>query len=109
MIEIRTFAAVSALTLALAGAAIAQPRDWETPVSYADLRIEREADARTLLQRISRVATRLCGGPEISLRAKQAMQACRAEAVARAVEQVDAPMLTAVHSGDARRVQLARR
>ena len=109
MIEIRTFAAVSALTLALAGAAVAQPRDWESPVTYADLRIEREADARTLLQRINRVATRLCGGPEISLRAKQVMQACRAEAVTRAVRQVNAPMLTAVHSGDTGAVRLARR
>ena len=112
----RTFAAVcvitlaGALTLGLADqtAAAEPPRDWEARVSYADLRIEREADARALLRRISITASRVCGGPDISLGRKKALQACRDEAVADAVRKVRSPMLTAVHSGDTIGVLLAR-
>ena len=67
------------------------------------------ADARALLRRISLTATRVCGGPDISLGRKKAVQACRDEAVGRAVRKVGSPMLTAVHSGDRITVLLARR
>ena len=113
----KTFAAVcvttlaAALTLGLADqTAAAEPqREWETRVSYADLRIEREADARTLLRRITRAADRVCGEPDISIGRKNAVRACRDEAVEGAVRKVRSPMLTAVHSGDPITVLLARR
>ena len=113
----RTFAAVcvtalaTALTVGLADqTAAAEPlRAPEARVSFADLRIEREADARTLLRRIRLSATRLCGGPEAGLWRMRALQACRDEAVADAVRKVRSPMLTAVHSGDPITVLLARR
>ena len=113
----RTFAAVcvislaGALTLGLADqtAAAAPQQEWEARVSYADLRLEREADARTLLRRITVGATRVCGGPDISLARKRALLACRDEAVAGAVRKVGSPMLTAVHSRDPIAVLLARR
>ena len=112
----KTFAATcvislaGALTLGLADqTAAAEPQpEWQATVSYADLRIEREADARVLLRRITLSADRVCGGPDISLGRKKALRACRDEAIAGAVRKVGSPMLAAVHSGDPITVLLAR-
>jgi UrcA family protein len=105
--QAKTTLATAALALTFATAAAAEPRS--ATVSYGDLRIEREADARKLLQRIELTARRLCGGPEIRLGRRRVVEICTREAVADAVTNARSPMLAAVHAGDAIAVQLARR
>jgi UrcA family protein len=65
-------------------------------VSYHDLDLQKEADARVLLKRLERAAYRACGGnPKLYLsyrvipdRTVEVFKECREEAVARAVAAV---------------------
>jgi UrcA family protein len=98
-----------AAAAAAAAAATVETVETRVTVSWADLRLEREGDARRLLIRIDRAAAALCGGREIRLRLRRVMQACRDEAVADAVRRVDSPRLTALHGRDRRAVRYARR
>lgn len=65
-------------------------------VSYADLDLDREADAAILLARIESAARQVCGlhaGP-LPLEIQAHLQKCANEATARAVEDVNSPLLT---------------
>lgn len=70
-------------------------------VTYADLDLSRQADARILLDRIKKAAYRACGGdprrhPAHTLmprRTEMAFKDCREDAVARAIDSIDAPVL----------------
>lgn len=70
-------------------------------VSFADLDLSRQEDARILLDRIEKAAYLACGGnprrhPGYGLmpnRTEEVFEECRQEAVARAIRDVDAPVL----------------
>ena len=66
-------------------------------VSFADLNLDTEADAATLLGRIKSAARRVCGVNQVSilpLALQYELQVCAKEATARAVNDVNAPLLT---------------
>lgn len=65
-------------------------------VSYADLNLDTEADAAILLSRIESAARNVCDlhrGP-MPLELKTHLEACANAATARAVNDVNAPLLT---------------
>lgn len=66
-------------------------------VSYADLNLENAADAAILHKRIVSAARRVCGvySSPIPLDFASPLRACANEAAARAIADVNAPMLTA--------------
>lgn len=84
---------------------------WQSPpekqlvrterVTYADLDLSRQADAQILLGRIKKAAFRACGGdprrhPAYTLlprRTEMAFKDCREDAIARAIDSIDAPVL----------------
>jgi UrcA family protein len=62
-------------------------------VSYADLNLETESGARTLLTRIKSAARRVCGVNDVGLMAiefRAQLHRCAEQATARAVADVDA-------------------
>lgn len=71
-------------------------------VSYADLDLSREADGEVLLGRIKKAAYRACGGdprrhPSYTLlprRVEMAYKDCREDAIARAIDSIDTPVLS---------------
>lgn len=100
----KTFPVVFAAMLGsiLASAAHAMPpqveiRHKEIPV--ADLNLNHGAGARQLHQRIRIAARQLCGEPNplVPARSDRARR-CADEATARAVEQVNSPLLTKYHA-----------
>jgi UrcA family protein len=70
-------------------------------VTYADLDLSRQADAQILLGRIKKAAYRACGGDPrrhpsytlLSRRVEMAYKDCREDAIARAIDSIDAPVL----------------
>lgn len=76
-------------------------------VNYADLHIETERDAKILLQRIERAAKKACGGqPTFSSYTgslDHTFRECWAEATARTVKQLSAPMVTRSYAESMRR------
>jgi UrcA family protein len=66
-------------------------------VNYSDLDIQKESDARELLERLDRAAYKACGGDprwhrqfrQMPRRVNQAYRECRQAAVSRAVAEVD--------------------
>jgi UrcA family protein len=66
-------------------------------VSYADLNLENAADAAILHKRIVSAARKVCGvySSPMPLEITSPLRACAADATARAVAEVNAPMLTA--------------
>jgi UrcA family protein len=99
--------AASAL-LAFGEPAKAQPDDQSTNVrvNFADLDINHPAGAEGLLKRIERAANTACGGePGAHFGTEMLVyQQCRTDAITRAVDRVNAPLLTAVAAG---RIKLA--
>lgn len=98
-----------AALLAFGEPARAQPDDHsiKVRVNFADLDINHPAGAEGLLKRIERAAFIACGedpGPNFGTEAL-VYQQCRTDAVSRAVDQVNAPLLTAMAAG---RLKLAR-
>ena len=68
-------------------------------VNYADLNLATEAGARTLYQRLAAAAQEVCPIQDARSLAQVAhSHSCRAEAVARAVRQVNSPKLAALHA-----------
>jgi UrcA family protein len=66
-------------------------------VSYGDLNLESDTGAATLLSRIESAARKVCGLDRISvlpLALQYELQVCANEATARAVNDVNAPLLT---------------
>jgi UrcA family protein len=90
-------AAILAGSLAGAAQATAVRRDMQQQVvKYGDLNLEREVDAAVLFSRITSAARKVCGlhiGP-LPLGIKMQLEQCASEAAARAVADVDAPLLT---------------
>jgi UrcA family protein len=82
-------------------------------VDYSDLDIQKEADARELLERLNRAAFKACGGeprwhPQydfIPRRVTRVFRECREAAVAQAVSEVDARALWAAFANSERRRQ----
>src|SRR5437868_1240362 len=88
-------AATAALAVAtVGGQASAQPRpEGGVRVRVADLNIRTANGARILLARIQWAAGQVCGGqPFLDLGEQQRFRLCRADAIERAVHEVDAPM-----------------
>jgi UrcA family protein len=86
---------------ALTTPAMAEQRGGESltkVVNYSDLNLNGAAGARTLYGRLRMAATQVCapfwGG---TLRDKSRWRECFDPALARAVAEIDAPMLTAIH------------
>jgi UrcA family protein len=92
--------ATAVLAVSLAGMAHATTTDrnvQQEVVSYADLNLESEADAATLLNRIESAARKVCGLDHAAFRPFELqfrLQVCANEATARAVNDVNAPLLT---------------
>jgi UrcA family protein len=66
-------------------------------VSFADLNLDTEADAATLLGRIESAARKVCGLNRVGilpLAMQYELQVCANQATARAVNDVNAPLLT---------------
>lgn len=100
----KTFAIAIAAVLVSSVTGMAQatttgvrPRVEQQVVRYADLNLESEADAAILFSRIKSAARKVCGLDGVSLlplAMQFHMQACADDATARAVADVNAPLLT---------------
>jgi UrcA family protein len=92
----------------LTGAATAAAPPEQLPaihVNFADLNLDHPAGAAALYVRIMRAARAVCESPGLrDLAAVQRADKCINEAIARAVAQVDAPLVTSANSetGDVR-------
>jgi len=84
-----------------------KPRDGvirgQAVVRYGDLNLSDERDAHMMLRRIDRAAIDACGGRHpfglYDGPSQQAFANCRADAVARAVAGLGAPLVTRVYAG----------
>ena len=99
----RSLAFAGALAaLAFTTAAIAAPASDSVPqitVRYDDLNLASQSGVATLYSRISVAAHAVCPSSDIrDLRASSASAHCRAEAIARAVNEVNNPKLAALHT-----------
>jgi UrcA family protein len=98
--------------LAIAGPSLAASQPPTAVVRYDDLDLTAPGDARTMLGRIRKAAAQACGlnplmqGNDIA--AIELFEACRADTLARAVRQLDAPEVTAAFKGGSERRLLAR-
>jgi UrcA family protein len=78
-------------------------------VRLGDLNVATEPGAQSALRRIRLAADRFCGGDgDRSMRVQMAARACRGEMIDKAVDQLGAPGVTALHRGETA-IQLARR
>lgn len=84
----------------VAMSAQAQSRDLSTTTSlevfYGDLNLSHPMGAETLMRRLNAAAVKVCGGEPSAreLREKAAFRTCLRDAVADAVREVNAPLLT---------------
>ena len=94
----RVTAAVLATLVCGAALADAFPDPSQT-VSYGDLNLKSQAGVATLYQRIKKAAYEVCQIPvgTHQIRIEQEFKACKADAVDRAVGQVNLPLLTTLH------------
>jgi UrcA family protein len=95
-------AAVAAL-VCTAGAGMAQASESGVPLTkkvvYGDLNLDSEQGANALYRRLRRAAEDVCAPfNNVDLARRVAWQICVNHAVAVAVEQVNRPMVTAVHN-----------
>jgi UrcA family protein len=68
-------------------------------IRYSDLNLSTQQGARVLYGRIVAAANRVCaGGNMLDLDAMATARVCREEAIAKAVRDVNSPMLAAVHA-----------
>ena len=86
---------IALLSPAIAGAAESD-NGLQVKVSYADLDLETDAGATQLYQRLAGAARRVCDDGSEGLRAEQAMRACQADTLARAVGHVGSAKLAAL-------------
>lgn len=103
----RRLRAALAFTVLGAGAVIgtvgsAQAATVDSPtikVRYADLNLSTEQGSRVLYARIVAAARQVCVADDIrDLHAFNAAKACREQAIAQAVRDVNSPMLASVHA-----------
>jgi UrcA family protein len=91
-----------AASLALAGAAAAQPDEVDASrsvhVNYADLNLRSDEGARVMLSRIDSAAILACGGaPDLRMLDRRALfNRCKARTFDRAVSQLHSPLVTSV-------------
>jgi UrcA family protein len=92
----------SAAAIGLTAVAYAGGVDGDIPqqvVKFGDLNLNSSAGAATLYRRIQRAAERVCEGPlgvrELSIAARS--EACIAQAIERAVKDVNTQTLTSLH------------
>lgn len=115
-----TLSAIALAAALFAFAAPAQAGDLviteNVRVQYGDLDLSSERGAETMMRRLDRAATRACGGAvepgPIAVRARQqrALDACRSQALDRAVAELAAPIVTAIYvDRTARTVSVAAR
>ena len=107
-IQCLLFAACLSLTLASIARAEPSAEKLEivgrVPVSYADLDLDKESDARVLLARLQGAAYKACGGtpqshPSFELmprKTRQVFEDCRKNAIHRAVDAIKSPTLSRV-------------
>ena len=71
-------------------------------VYYGDLDLKAEQDAKIMLARIEQAAKKACGGhrtfSSYTGRLDNTFDECRSEAIARAVKQLSAPVVTRIYS-----------
>lgn len=97
-LSLATFAAALAAAISVHGSALAEPAHIklvEVAVSSRGLDLSTEAGSATFLRRISRAAAKACGNyPYLSpllTGQRQAFDACKAEAMSRAMAEVQSP------------------
>lgn len=102
------FIASIAAATALSGVAFAEPAS--RTVSYADLDLARPAGAEIFLRRLEAAASSVCGGKpsSLDLSGSIAHRACVRTTIDKAVDELDAPMVTAIHLNGGRVVDIAR-
>ena len=99
----RRHAALAAVVycVALAATATADERDWQPRtkvVNYADLNLNSEAGARALYGRLRLAASQVCAPSKgVALSEFSNWRKCFDLTLARAVKQIDQPVLTAYH------------
>jgi UrcA family protein len=108
-----TFAAVAMVSAAVTPA-FADPRDASPSITveYDDLNLGRTADAEDMLVRLEDASRRVCRSAGQGLRGIarfEARQTCEAQSLERAVAQLDAPVVTALHQGETLEFQTAMR
>ena len=76
----------------------------KTVVDYTDLNLSKKADVRALYARLQRASERVCGDYKDlrSLAMKRAYDACYADSLARAVDEVNHSAVTAMFAADDR-------
>ncbi len=73
-------------------------------VQYGDLNLATEAGARTLYRRLATAARQVCPFEDSKSPREMAYNnTCRAQAIARAVHEINSPQLAALHSDRSRR------
>ena len=107
MIGVHDIGKVGVLAVALsAGVAFAntsEDRIESVTVSYAELDLSKPAGAEVLYERLQQAAAKVCGfyrSPNlVPVPNKMDKQACYADALSRAVAQIDAPLVKEHHEG----------
>jgi UrcA family protein len=103
----RTAVCVGFLLVGSLGVAQAATPSDEVPslvVRYGDLDLSTAAGARALSRRLSTAAHQVCPFEDSKAPAQMAYNnTCRAEAIARAVHDINSPQLAALEAGRARR------
>jgi UrcA family protein len=91
------FAAIAAVSVPAAADPVMQ--SYSVRVAHADLDLGSEAGARTAIARIEQAAAQACGkrpAPRL-IGATQTHRACLADVTLKAVETINAPVLTALY------------
>lgn len=114
MKTVHTMGALAALAAVLVSgptyaSAETEVRERSRTISYADLDLNTEAGARTVLKRIGRAARQVCFSGVSGVTHDLHALKCRRNAVRDAVARLDRPMVTIAYSGAERPVRLARR
>jgi UrcA family protein len=104
-----SLAATALLAYAQPASAHLDDRSTSVVVRFADLDINHPAGAERLLDRIEQAADTACGGePSSGLDGERRVyRQCRTDAITRAVDQLNAPLLTAVAAGRLKPIRLA--
>jgi UrcA family protein len=103
-----SLAATALLACAQPASAQRDDRSTSVVVRFADLDINHPAGADMLLGRIERAADTVCGGePSNGLEGEgRVYRQCRTDAITRAVDQLNAPLLSAIAAGRSKPIRL---
>ena len=109
------FASAAFATLLAAGAVQAESRRivvLSETITYDSAELSAAGGAKVLLNRIERTAQRLCAPASrspVDLPHSKTVMACRAQAVAKGVDTLNAPLVTAAYAGRYPAVAIAAR